>query len=127
MASLHYPEATREWERLPPTSKTWTAWHLKYREANVERMRLLKANPTSFGAANNVSGSDMKAETAAIEAALNSIANAATSDSALMTQIMAQLKAITTPHGRVTTRTNTTCTKESSQILQVCPTRLHSS
>ena len=96
MASLHYPEATREWERLPPTSKTWTAWQLKYREANVERMRLLKANPTSFGAANNVSGSDMKAETAAIEAALNSIANAATSDSALMTQIMAQLKAITT-------------------------------
>ena len=96
MASLHYPEATREWERLPPTSKTWTAWQLKYREANVERMRLLKANPTSFGAANNVSGSDMKAETAAIEAALNNIANAATSDSALMTQIMAQLKAITT-------------------------------
>ena len=59
-------------------------------------MRLLKANPTSFAAANNVSGSDMKAENAAIEAALTNIANAATSDSALMTQIMAQLKAITT-------------------------------
>ena len=96
MASLHYPEATREWEQLPPKGKTWTAWQIKYREANLERMRLLKANPTSFGAANIVSGSDMKAKHAAIEAALTNIANAATSDSTLMNQIMAQLKAITT-------------------------------
>ena len=59
-------------------------------------MRLLKANPTSFGAANNVWGSDMKAEHAAIESALTNIANAATSDSTLMNQIMAQLKAIST-------------------------------
>ena len=62
----------------------------------MERKRLLKANPTSFGAAHNVSGSDMKAKHAAIEAALTNIANAATTDSTLMTQIMAQLKAIST-------------------------------
>ena len=82
MASLHYPEATPEWERLPLKGKTWTAWQIKYREANLERMRLLKANPTSFGAAHNVSN-DMKAEHAAIETALTNIANAATTDSTL--------------------------------------------
>ena len=59
-------------------------------------MCLLKANPTSFGAANNVSDSNMKVEHAAIKAALTNIANSATSDSTLMTQIMAQLKTITT-------------------------------
>ncbi len=34
-ASLHYPEATWEWEQLPPTSQTWASWQTKYREANV--------------------------------------------------------------------------------------------
>jgi hypothetical protein len=36
--SLHYPEATREWERLPPASQTWESWQTKYREVNVERL-----------------------------------------------------------------------------------------
>jgi hypothetical protein len=54
MSSLHYPEATREWELLPTASKTWAAWQTHYRVANIARDRLLTLNPLAFGAANHV-------------------------------------------------------------------------
>jgi hypothetical protein len=47
--SMHFPEATREWERLPVASKTWAAWQTKYREAHIERKLLLMANLGGFG------------------------------------------------------------------------------
>ena len=96
MASLHYPEATREWERIPSANKTWVDWQIKYHEANLECQRLLKANPHSLSAANNVNGTSLQANHAAIKAAITNIANAATNNSTLMAQIMAQLKALST-------------------------------
>lgn len=90
--SLHFPEATREWERLPAASKTWAAWQVKYREAHLERKRLLLANPNSFGgAANNV----ITMDNSAIEGYLNNLANAATNDSAIMATLLAQIQALT--------------------------------
>jgi hypothetical protein len=47
--SMHFPDATREWERLPAAAKTWGAWQIKYRKAHIERKRLLMANPGGFG------------------------------------------------------------------------------
>ena len=47
--SMHFPETTREWERLPLASKTWATWQVKYREAHIERKRLLLENPGGFG------------------------------------------------------------------------------
>ncbi len=93
-ASLHYPEATREWEQLPPALQTWASWQTKYREANVERLRLLRANPNSFGAANNVTDTQITGD--AIAMALDNIANSATNNSTLMSNMLVQLAALTT-------------------------------
>jgi hypothetical protein len=86
-ASLHYPEATWEWERLPLALQMWASWQTKYREANIERLRLLRANPNSFGAANNVTDTHITSD--AIATALNNIANSATNNSTLMSNMLA--------------------------------------
>jgi uncharacterized coiled-coil protein SlyX len=64
---------------------------LKYRLAHVERKRLLKANPLSFGTANSVSNED----TSTIAGYLDNMANAATNDSNVMASILAKLDALT--------------------------------
>jgi hypothetical protein len=92
--SLHYLEATREWERLPPALQTWAAWQTNYREANVKRLRLLCAKPNSFGAANNVTDTQITSD--AIATALDNITNSATNNSTLMSNMLAQLAALTT-------------------------------
>ena len=70
--SMHFPKATREWERLPAASKTWEAWQVKYREAHLEQKRLLLANLGGFGgAAHNVNNSP------AMEEHFDNMANAA--------------------------------------------------
>ena len=75
----------------PTANKTWPAWQLKYRLAHVERKRLLKANPLSFGTANSVSNED----TGTIIGYLDNMANAATNDSNIMASILAKLDALT--------------------------------
>ena len=92
MASQHYPEATREWERMATATKTWVAWQAHYRIANIERDRLLKINPLAFGAANHVS--DNGIDNAAITMALDNIANAATNDASLIATLMDRIKAL---------------------------------
>jgi hypothetical protein len=92
MKSLHYPEATREWELLPAAAKTWIAWQAHYRAANIARNRLLKLNPLAFGAANHVT--DTGFDTAAITSALDSIANAATNDSNIIAGLITRIKAL---------------------------------
>ena len=94
MASLHYPEATRAWELKPPADKTWANWQIHYREANIARNRLLRANPLAFGAANHVSETGL--DTAAITMALDNIANAATNDSNVINALIARIKALET-------------------------------
>ena len=87
---MHFPEATREWERLPAASKTWVAWKIKYREAHLERKCLLLANPGGFGgAAHNV------INTPAINGYLDNLANTVTNESAKMTSLLAQVQALT--------------------------------
>ncbi len=110
-ASLHYPEATREWERLPPALQTWASCQTKYPEANAERLRLLRANPNSFRAANNVTDTQITSD--AIAMALDNIPNSATNNSTLMSNMFAQLAALTTQldgmqqyHGVVTPPAN---------------------
>jgi hypothetical protein len=93
-ASMHYPEATREWERLPSAQQTWVAWKAKYREANIERLRLQRANPNSFGNAHYVAEAPLDHD--AISSALDNIANAATNDSTVMASILAKLSALET-------------------------------
>ncbi len=112
-ASLHYSEATWEWEQLPPASQTRASWQTKYREANVERLCLLCANLNSFGAANNVTDTQITSD--AIATALDNIANSATNDSTLMSNMLARLAALTTRldgmqqyHGVVTPPANPT-------------------
>jgi hypothetical protein len=89
--SMHFPEATREWERLPAASKTWAAWQTKYREAHLERKRLLLANPGGFGgAAHNVS-----INMPAMEGYLSNMTNAASINNASMATLLAQVQALT--------------------------------
>ena len=92
MASQHYPEAWREWERMLPAAKTWVAWQAHYRLANIERDRILKANPLAFGVANHVV--DTGIDNAAITLALDNIANAATNDASLIATLMDRIKAL---------------------------------
>ena len=94
--SMHFLETTREWERLPATSKTWVAWQVKYREAHIKQKRLLQANLGGFGgAANSVSEAAIghyfanmanaaanAATIAAANAAIFAAANVATADGA---------------------------------------------
>jgi hypothetical protein len=54
----------------------------------------LHANPNSFGAANNVTDTQINSD--AIATALDNIANSATNDSTLMSNMLAQLAALTT-------------------------------
>jgi hypothetical protein len=93
-ASLHYLEATQEWERLPLALQTWASWQTKYHEANVKRLSLLRANSNSFGAAKYVTDTQITSD--AIATALDNIANSATNDSTLMSNILVQLAALTT-------------------------------
>jgi hypothetical protein len=89
--SMHFPEATRKWERLLAASKTWVAWQIKYRKAHLKRKRLLLANPGGFGgAAHNV------INTPVIKGYLDNLANAATNNSAKMAILQAQIQALTT-------------------------------
>jgi hypothetical protein len=74
--SMHFPEITREWERLSLASKTWGAWQTKYREAHIEQKRLLMANPGGFG------GTAYNVNHAAIGYYFGSMANAASVDAA---------------------------------------------
>jgi hypothetical protein len=114
MASLQFPEDTRAWELLPPASKTWAAWQIRYRAANIERNRLLKLNPLAFGAANHVT--DTITDNAAITMALDNIPNAATNDSNLIATLMERINALELqarqprqpPPGTTTTNTTTT-------------------
>ena len=92
MGSLHYPEATRKWERLAPAAKTWVAWQAHFHTANIERDCLLKMNPLAFGAANHVA--DTGIDSAAITMALDNIANAATNDASLIATLMERIKAL---------------------------------
>ena len=92
MGSLHYPEASRECERLTPAAKTWVAWQAHFRLANIERDRLLKMNPLAFGAANHVA--DTGIDSAAITMALDNIANAATNEASLIATLMERIKAL---------------------------------
>ena len=116
MASQHYPEAWREWERMAPAAKTWVAWQSHFRLANIERDRILKANPLAFGAANHVA--DTSIDNAAITLALDNIANAATNDSNLIATLMERIRALELKAGqpppiidnRATNNTNTTGT-----------------
>ena len=114
MASQHYPEAWREWERMAPAAKTWVAWQAHYRLANIERDRILKSNPLAFGAANHVADSGINS--AAITMALDNIANAATNDSSLIATLMMRIKALELKAGQpppiidTKTTTNTTIT-----------------
>ena len=96
-ASLHYPEATREWERLPTASKTWAAWQIMYRQANVERLRLLRAQANAFGgAATGTAHVTNTSNDTALADALTQIANATTNDNSLLASMVAQLTALTT-------------------------------
>ena len=114
MASQHYPEAWREWERMAPAAKTWVAWQAHYCLANIERDRILKSNPLAFGAANHVADSGINS--AAITMALDNIANAATNDSSLIATLMTRIKALELKAGQpppiidTKTTTNTTIT-----------------
>ena len=92
MASLQFPEDTRAWELLAPALKTWAAWQVRYRAADIARNRLLKMNPLAFGAANHVA--DTITDNAAITMALDNIANAATNDSNLIARLNDRIKAL---------------------------------
>jgi hypothetical protein len=74
--------------------QTWVAWQTKYREANVERLLLIRANPNSFGTANNVNDTQVTSD--AIASALDNISNAATNDNTLISTLLAQLAEMTT-------------------------------
>lgn len=73
---------------------TGSAWQTTYHEANIERLRLQRSNPSSFGNAHHVA--DAQRDHTAITAALDKIANAATNNSTVIANILAKFAALDT-------------------------------
>jgi hypothetical protein len=93
LAMQHFPREVDDWEGLPSTSRTWPAWKTAFRLAHLKRQRQILASKGGepLGGANAVTP-----VTGTMEAALDNLALAATSDKATIQQLTAANLALTT-------------------------------
>jgi hypothetical protein len=93
LAVQHFPRKVDDLEGLPSTSRTWPAWKTAFRLAHLKRQRQILASKGGepLGGANAVTP-----VMGTMEAALDNLALAATSDKATVQQLTAANLALTT-------------------------------
>ena len=93
LAVQHFPRKVDDWEGLPALARTWPAWKTAFRLAHLKRQCQILALKGSepLGGAHAVIP-----VTGKIEAALDNLALAATSDKATVQQLTAANLALTT-------------------------------
>jgi hypothetical protein len=104
LAAQHFPREVDNWESLPPSSRTWTAWKTAFRLAHVKRQRQILASGGSrlLGGALAVILAPPTIDR--LESVLNNLALAATNNTAILQQLTAANLVLTTA---VTTLTAT--------------------
>ena len=93
LAVQHFPREVDDWEGLPASARTWSAWKAAFRLAHLKRQRQILATKGSkpLGGAHAAIPVTGKMETA-----LDNLALAATSDKATLQQLTAANLALTT-------------------------------
>ena len=104
LSAGHFVRDVDDWEGLPNSARTWTAWKQKFKLAHLRRQRQLLASGGTepMGGANGVLP---PASSNKLEAALDNLALAATTDSAILQQSTAANLALTKANA-VLTATN---------------------
>jgi hypothetical protein len=97
LAAQHFPREVDDWEGLPSTSHTWQAWKVAFCLSYLKRQRQLQAS----GGGKPLGGAHPVISNAAptincIGAALKNLALAASSDTAVLQQLMSTNLALTT-------------------------------
>jgi len=93
LAVQHFPREVDDWEGLPSNARTWPAWKTAFRLAHLKRQRQILA---SKGGEPLAGANAVTPVTGAMEAALDNLALAATSDKATVQQLTAANLALTT-------------------------------
>jgi hypothetical protein len=96
LAAQHFPREVDDWEGLPATSRTWTAWKKAFRLAHLKRQRhiLASGGGEPLGGAHGVLPG-IAPTVGGLEKALDNLALAATNDSAVLQQLTAANLALT--------------------------------
>ena len=93
LAVQHFPRKVDDWEGLPASACTWSAWKTTFRLAHLKRQRQILATK----GAEPLGGAHAAIPvTGKMEAALDNLALAATSDKATLQQLTAANLALTT-------------------------------
>jgi hypothetical protein len=90
LAAKHFPREVNDWEGLPSASHTWTAWKTAFRLAHVKRQQQILASGGGepLGRAHGVIPVAAPA-IGCLETALDSLALAATNNTAVLQQLIA--------------------------------------
>ena len=97
LAAQHFPREVDDWEGLPATSRTWTAWKTAFRLAHLKRQRQILASGGGepLGGAHGVLPAHLPPVMDRLESALDNLALAATNDKAVVEQLTAANLALT--------------------------------
>ena len=97
LAAQHFPREVDDWEGLPATSHTWTAWKTAFHLAHLKRQRQILASGAGepLGGAHGVLPAHLPPVMDRLESALDNLALAATNDKAVVEQLTAANLALT--------------------------------
>jgi hypothetical protein len=97
LAAQHFPREVDDWEGLPASSRTWTAWKTAFRLAHLKRQRQILASGGGepLGGAHGVLPAHLPPVMDRLESALDNLALAATNDKAVVEQLTAANLALT--------------------------------
>jgi hypothetical protein len=96
LAAQHFPREVEDWEGLPPSSRTWTAWKKAFHLAHVKRQHQILALGGSQPLGGALAVIPAPPTINRLESALNNLPLAATNDTAILQQLTAANLALTT-------------------------------
>ncbi len=96
LVAQHFPQEVDDWEGLPSSARTWSAWKTAFRLAHVKRQRQILASGGGepLGGAHGVLPASLPA-IGPLESALHNLALAALNDTAVLQQLTAANLALT--------------------------------
>jgi hypothetical protein len=98
LAAQHFPREVDDWEGLPASSRTWTAWKTAFRLAHLKRQRQILASGGGepLGGAHGVTPAPFSPDSMdRFGSALDNLALAATNDKTVLEQLTAANLALT--------------------------------
>lgn len=97
LAAQHFPREVDDWEGLPASSRTWSAWKTAFRLAHLKRQRQILASGGGepLGGAHGVTPAGFPPPMDRLESALDNLALAATNDKTVLEQLTAANLALT--------------------------------